>query len=284
MKLFYYQSKKGLRNFGDDLNPWLWKRIFPNVFNGNSQSLFLGIGTILNSNIPEAKNIAVLGAGAGYGELPKIDARWKIYSVRGPLTAEALHLPPELGIIDPAILGSDFFKPQRKRQKKFAYMPHYQHAVASDASLKRICDDLAIDYIDPRLPVDTVLEKIGSTDCMLAEAMHAAVAAEAFRIPWIPVVSTDLIYTFKWEDWCRSIDLEYHPQQIIPLWNLKTNASLFTKLRHSVKSKIMKYQLKKIMRHAPRYLTENHLFETKKRALWQKCQEFSRDFAQGHFN
>ena len=116
MKLFYWGDRPELpANFGDQLNPWLWPRVLPELFGptatgpSNSEesrpALFLGIGTVLNSAIPpDAAEYVVLGAGAGYGELPTIDERWRIHAVRGPLTARELGLDGSVAVVDPAVL------------------------------------------------------------------------------------------------------------------------------------------------------------------------------------
>ncbi len=92
MQLHYYRD--GIGNFGDDLNAWLWPRLIPDLLDDNPDTLFLGIGTLLNNRLPSRPRKVVFGTGAGYGEsLPSLDERWRIYCVRGPLTAMALGLP-----------------------------------------------------------------------------------------------------------------------------------------------------------------------------------------------
>lgn len=61
MKLFYYKEKIG--NFGDDLNLWLWPRIAPGLLDNDEQTFFVGIGTLLNSALPEKKNYIRLWRG-----------------------------------------------------------------------------------------------------------------------------------------------------------------------------------------------------------------------------
>ena len=35
MKLYYYKAPLG--NFGDDLNPWLWPRLLPDIFDDDGR-------------------------------------------------------------------------------------------------------------------------------------------------------------------------------------------------------------------------------------------------------
>lgn len=35
---------------------------------------------------------------------------------------------------------------------------------------------------------------------VLADAMHAAIIADAMRVPWLPLITSPQINTFKWLD------------------------------------------------------------------------------------
>ncbi len=104
MRLYYWKGVGGTRNFGDELNPWLWDRLLPGLFNEGDDDVFIGIGTLLGQQVPQAGKTFVFGSGVGYGEPPTIDEDWTIYSLRGPLSARALHVPRGLAVTDPAIL------------------------------------------------------------------------------------------------------------------------------------------------------------------------------------
>ena len=93
MQLCWYDRPGG--NFGDNLNPWLWPKLLPGRIDGQGPWL-VGIGTLLNERLPAEGELVVLGAGAGLGRKPMVDARWRVLGVRGPLTAEALGLAPHL--------------------------------------------------------------------------------------------------------------------------------------------------------------------------------------------
>ena len=99
MHIYYHRDPLG--NFGDDLNPWLWPRVFPDLFAGTifhdpktrgalpeNTSLFLGIGTLLNMNVPQEPLKYVFGSGVGYGPPPVLDGTWNIVFVEA-------HSPPE---------------------------------------------------------------------------------------------------------------------------------------------------------------------------------------------
>ena len=101
MKLYYYQDAAG--NFGDDLNPWLWYGMAPELFDQDDSSLLVGIGTLINNKVPAQPRKLVFGSGVGYNGAPQVDANWKFYCVRGPLSAHTLGLDPSLALTDPAV-------------------------------------------------------------------------------------------------------------------------------------------------------------------------------------
>src|SRR5580658_4868650 len=100
-------------NFGDELNRWLWPELLGDVScDAHDDVLFVGIGTILDQTLPSARVTIVFGTGAGYTSVPRdiapYSARWRIYGVRGPLTARALKLDQRFVMTDPAILLATF--------------------------------------------------------------------------------------------------------------------------------------------------------------------------------
>lgn len=214
MKLYSYRDPIG--NFGDDLNLWIWPHLLPGIFNEDDGRLFLGIGTLLNHRVPFTPEKVVFGTGVGYGELPRIDSRWTIYCVRGPLSAAALDLPPELAATDPAILVRDLDLPVGEPEADIAFMPHHR-SMHPAIPWDRLCRLAGIRLIDPRGPLLPTLDALGSSRLVVTESLHGAIVADALRIPWIPIRIFNLVLDFKWEDWCASMKLRYTPAPIAPL-------------------------------------------------------------------
>ncbi|PZO56273.1 MAG: succinoglycan biosynthesis ketolase [Phormidesmis priestleyi] len=228
MKLFYYQRPDQEPNFGDELNGWLWTKLWTNLFNEDlfnedDSIAFVGMGTLLNNKLAEriapAQKVVVFSTGVGYEQpIKKIPPAWHISCLRGPLSAKRLGLPSDLAITDGGLLVAKLFKPSPKTFHQeisvSSFMPHIHSATAAAASWQRICQQANIRYIDPRWPIEEVLQAIGSSELLLAEAMHGAIAADALRVPWIPVVTSPRIYAFKWQDWCASMNLPYSPYRL----------------------------------------------------------------------
>lgn len=222
MKIFHYCRRDGVENFGDRLNLWLWPQLLPGVFHGDGSTLFVGIGTLLNHCLPgrlgHARRVVIFSTGAGYERplLRPLPSHWRIYCVRGPYSSNQLQLPRQMALTDGAILLRQIFQPSGPKRVSFAWMPHIHHATYAGDTWQQICQAIGFGYIDPRWPVEKVLTAISETEVLLAEAMHGAIAADALRVPWVPVQTSARILTVKWQDWCASIGVEFVPQYLPP--------------------------------------------------------------------
>ncbi|AFZ59163.1 polysaccharide pyruvyl transferase family protein [Anabaena cylindrica FACHB-243] len=217
MKLHYYDGKSTnlqVGNFGDDLNPWLWMQLIPNILDGDGEKLFVGIGTLLNEHLPKNTQKIIFGSGVGYGKIPNVDSTWKIYFVRGPLSARALNLEASLGITDPAILVRQCFAQTGQKKYRWSYIPHFSQEIHNGGAWQEICQSLNIHYINPTASIEQVLTEISESDILFAEAMHGAIIADAFRTPWVAVKTNEKILDFKWNDWLNSVGLTYQPHMI----------------------------------------------------------------------
>jgi succinoglycan biosynthesis protein ExoV len=237
MKLYYFKDPSG--NFGDDLNVWLWPRLAPEIFDEAHRELFVGIGTLINHRLPFGVTKHVFGSGYGYGIPPAIDCSFVFHAVRGFKTAAVLGLPSETVLTDSAILIRAVDVPKAPRPL------HRCGFVATGESIhnydwSQICDEIGIRFISCHWSVERVLEAMSECETILAEAMHGAIVADALRIPWIPVVCNDGIFSFKWEDWLSSLGLQYRPSRVISLYDLERNLNLTARAKNRVKQGVAK--------------------------------------------
>jgi succinoglycan biosynthesis protein ExoV len=201
-------------NFGDELNRWLWQDLIADVSSKAGDGvLFVGIGTVLDRNLPAARVTIVFGTGTGYTPAPPdISAhpsRWRIYGVRGPLTARALNLDKRIAMTDPAILLATLPEFTPRERRGIIFVPHWKSVRYGD--WEGICKSLGIEFIDPCQDSRHVVRRIASAKKVIAESMHAAIIADAFRVPWIPVALSREISPFKWVDWAASLGVAYRP-------------------------------------------------------------------------
>lgn len=210
-----YWAKASFLNFGDDLNLWLWPRLFPKFFNREDQDQLVGIGTILNNKLPQSGRLFIMGSGAGYGALPPPEQRkhWNPIFVRGPLTARVLGLPAGQAVTDGAFLAAGLF-PRPATRRGGIFIPHWKSEVYGD--WRAVCDYAGLRHVSPMQPVETVMSEIAGAELVITESMHGAILADAFRVPWVAVRTSSEINDFKWIDWCMSVGETYEPLYIPP--------------------------------------------------------------------
>ena len=209
----YYAYRGEAPNFGDELNHFLMPRLLDGMLDGRDDPLVLGIGSILFDHHPADVMKLVLGAGyGGYTAKPAIDARWTIYAVRGPRTARALGLEQRLVAADLAVLVGRHRAPTGVKTHKRAFIPHFQSLERADwVSVAKQAD---LFFIDPRWPVEQVLDAIEQSELVVAEAMHGAIVADALRTPWVALTPLDPQHQFKWHDWAEALGMTLRPRPL----------------------------------------------------------------------
>lgn len=286
MKLYYAAA---IQNFGDELNPWLWPKLLPDIFDDDEDIAFVGIGTLINQKLhqrlPDTKQRIVFSSGVGYGNsLKTLDETYKVYCVRGPVSANWLGLSSDFAIIDGGVLVSRVFNPKRKIKYKYAYMPHFSFA---GSGWEEACKRLDFGYIDPTLPVEKVMESICQTEVLLTEAMHGAIVADAFRIPWVPVASHSSILRLKWEDWCASVNLEYQPMFLERLHNPNVTRGILAPVRSVrdwYRQKVAASQLVSIAKNCRPILSKDTCIESLTVQLEDKLEQLKKDLNAGYFS
>lgn len=211
MKLGYVD----VPNFGDALNPYLFDHYLPGFFDGCPREVLMGIGSILGfERFEKAPKKIVFSSGyaVGYASPPDVDHTYDVFCVRGPLTARKLGLSSNLAVTDGAGLLRFMDHDPVEKTHQYTYVPHKSTEKLYD--WPRVCRETGINYVSPESGVKHVLEEIRRSEVVLAEAMHAAIVADTFRIPWVPVVTDARINEFKWRDWTASLDMDYDPQRI----------------------------------------------------------------------
>lgn len=288
MKLCYYKLPNGAKNFGDDLNPWLWERLLPGVIDADERTAFVGIGTLINEVLPYRTRMAtkrvIFGTGVGYinGSFA-LDESYTIYCLRGPLSAQALGVSSHLAVTDGAMLVRRFVEPSSRKQYQFGYMPHYELA---GKAWETVCQQLGYAYIDPRWSVEEVLSRMNQTEVLLTEAMHGAIVAEALRVPWIPIVTNPSILSFKWQDWCKSIGVDYQPTYMPRLHHPRQKRDVLSPvrgLRDWVRQKDAASKLAHIAKTVRPTLGNDIHIEQLTHLLEERLHQFKDDVALGQF-
>jgi succinoglycan biosynthesis protein ExoV len=210
MKIFYYDH---FPNYGDVLNLHIWPHLFAPFLQRQDDILMTGIGTLLGQAIDHQGRIIVCGSGCGYEpDVSRVKA-YKIFWVRGPKSAALLGLPPDRAITDPAIL-IDTVMPPARPNGRVVFIPHYE--TGYNPLWRRACALAGIEYVDPLDDVTRVSAQLSSAKLVIAEAMHGAIVADAYRVPWLPVATSSRINLFKWQDWAESLNIRLPEFTLLP--------------------------------------------------------------------
>jgi succinoglycan biosynthesis protein ExoV len=269
MKLGFYESTNG--NVGDDLNPFLWSRLIPNLANGDESTIFVGIGSIFDKRYDAYNKKVVFGSGARSPEtLPKVDESWDIRFVRGPLTSKAL---AESGInasyiTDPGILVSKVFPKPKVVKGKIGLIPYF---LTDHEPWHHIAKMLGYVLISPTLSVENFVLQVAECELVVTEAMHGSIIADAMRVPWIVYSSSTILHekqthSFKWTDWCTSMHLEFEDFILLRFWSVK-NASKFSKFKQFIRKIWVCNKISKRVKYGKRYLSDDIVFAEKIRLL-----------------
>lgn len=300
MKYLFFKSKKG--NFGDDLNPWLWPKIFGNNIQSKN-TYFLGIGSILHNEnhnlngIKEAKKI-VFGTGVRpsqfYTNLT-LDKNWDVKFLRGPLSAAAVDNKYEY-ITDAAYVLrqlSDFDQYLNCEKKyEISLMPYFHSVDYFD--WENICKTLGYHYISPfsESGVEDTLREIAASKVLITEAMHGAIVADLLRVPWhryilsTPHTEGGRVSDFKWTDWLNSVGI-YNPEvTYIPFYEPTRYTRWIKKLSldyvHAVflqKSRVKKIILERLRPAKKTYVSKDEIISEIDNKLAEKIIELKHELS-----
>jgi len=221
MKLVYCPIKGG--NFGDDLNQWLWPKVFHGYPWPNEESTaFVGIGTILKLPAPTSSKKIVFGSGIWLpDQVPTIDETWDVRFLRGPVSQRYV-ADGSLPFISDAAMAVALVKlPSVERRPTIGFMPHYVTSQVVDC--ERLCELARLQYIDPQWPTQKTIDALRSCDRVITEAMHGAIVADAFRVPWCRIsilchkVAGPMAHSLKWLDWGMSLGVDVSSEEAFEL-------------------------------------------------------------------
>lgn len=227
-------------NFGDDLNLWLLPKLLSErVLHSDDGVYLVGIGTLLtkrrfDKTLKNAKRIVIFSSGAWGSDYPRLNHRCKVYGVRGPRTARKLGLPDTDVIGDGAyLLRLLEFNPIAKSSGT-AFIPH--HRSEDYVDWKDICEAAGLKFISAKQPVDTFISEIRSCQKVISEAMHGAIAADAFRIPWVTAKFSPSFNEEKWLDWSESMSMQLNFHSLPTVY--QTPPPFFRALENRIKRKM----------------------------------------------
>jgi succinoglycan biosynthesis protein ExoV len=204
MQLIYYRGRTP--NFGDDLNKDVWPALAPDLFDGDGQHGFVGIGSIIGMEVAAGPRLLhVVGSGAGYNALRQWQGRAvRYWCVRGPLSARIIGGTADLAITDGAILTplTPGFPAAAIGGGGVVIIPHWE--TLDHPGWDAVAQQTGFDLIDPRGEPLHVIQQIARARLVLTESLHGAIIADAYGIPWIAFATSNNFAFVKWADWTLS--------------------------------------------------------------------------------
>lgn len=190
-------------NFGDALAPVIVRglvgRELPRAEPDAPVGTLLSLGSILHMAARFPHHL-VWGTGyePHYGRL--CVSRLRVAAVRGPLTLKALGLASAV-MGDPAILLPRIYPVAAREEGERIFVPHHTSLTWARFVPLRV--------VSPLQPWPVVVREIASAKFVWCEAMHAAIVATAYGVPWAWWPARHgRVASFKWHDWFGSIRVE----------------------------------------------------------------------------
>jgi len=242
---YYFSQNTRLKNLGDCIAEIVvdylgYKLIRCGIENNvtNAGRCLMPMGSVLDNNSLNRFSlpIDIWGCGSkGNWINPPNLARLRIHAVRGPLTANALKLPADIPMGDPALLLPLIATSEMAKHGKTLVVPHLSQTSQQNA-FRRCkatgCDDMLITqvYLAPIYPnsLKTILQMtkdyvhlrrfpqslwegintIAGASFVLTASLHGAIIAQAFEVPWAAYTDDYIDSPFKWYDWAAYCGVE----------------------------------------------------------------------------
>lgn len=206
VELTYWQSKRGVPNFGDDLSKVIVSLMLSTkglTLDDEAwhQTQLLAIGSIIHF----AENGAVVWGSGINGKIPESELRFRaldVRAVRGPRTADMLgsrgiQVPEVFG--DPALLLPQLAPSRFSRKSRFSavFVPNLNDVLHDE----KIALPSDVPLISPMQSWHKVICAILEADFVVSSSLHGLVIAEAYGIPAQYVRLSDHENMFKFEDY-----------------------------------------------------------------------------------
>ncbi|BAY21848.1 putative pyruvyl transferase [Calothrix sp. NIES-2100] len=190
------------RNWGDDLNPWLYYKLTGKkavYCPHKSCHRLLMAGSILSQ---AGKYDTCWGTGLISDNLSTPLKLFKALAVRGPLSAQKLQ---ENGIAAPAIYGdpgliaSRLITLPKNKKYKCSVIPHYVDRVNGE----KFAREMGFNLINVDLPIEKFIEEVASSEEVWSSSLHGIICAESMQIPttWIKFSNHIIGGLFKYHDY-----------------------------------------------------------------------------------
>jgi hypothetical protein len=224
--VFFWRQEEEIGNFGDALTLLYRERLFTDRCLFGAGSLHLVGSVITPHRLKQAKRdgyrpndwqgrAIFWGCGKKDGDplAPELQRGAIFLGVRGTLSRDALGLPraaTPLG--DTALLLPRFYtpRPDARTAGRVLWVPHFHHEDPTPEALAETPDHCVM---RPAIPntveaCERFVDAIASARFVMANAMHAAVVALAYGVPFAFWRGSAINHPFKWADFTSGVGFD----------------------------------------------------------------------------
>ncbi|MBP8951432.1 MAG: polysaccharide pyruvyl transferase family protein [Armatimonadetes bacterium] len=225
--VLYATWYRTVRNWGDDLNPYLIEALSQRPVRPTRNPLVLKYAVVGSSMSLVDANTIVWGAGCIHPQDAPHGRPRRVCAVRGPLTRGILlecgiDCPAVYG--DPALLMPRFYDPQIVPSYAVGIVPHYVDK--GHPWLAQYGTDPRVLLIDVQSDTIQFIDQIKQCHHIVSSSLHGIICADAYGIPatWVEFSDGVIGGGFKFRDYFASIGRTAHsPPRIgegISIWSL----------------------------------------------------------------
>jgi succinoglycan biosynthesis protein ExoV len=280
VRLIHYKAAKG--NVGDDFSAWMFSRLLSTPLNEKASSVLFGVGSILDRRFlqgtPERYSVFGSGARSRHDVPDTTVGDWRIYAVRGPLTARALGLPCDRAVCDPGVLAPTLYPVVPDPQAEIGIVPYY---TASTDLWSAVARREGWKIVSPHLGVEDFITALCTCRKVFCESMHGAIFADAYGIPWRPLSATGQqnegrTHAFKWTDWASSVGLGFDS---LKLPGLTAGAGGLDRLKTRAKVAWVHRRLKEAVEEDAFLLSDRKLLHGHQARLQELARQLDEDLS-----
>lgn len=186
---YWWRPRAKPWNFGDELGAIILRHYGFKVRRvALAKADYVLTGTVLDTAESINPHVAVVGSGAGHSH--ESDHAFRVFAVRGKLTADCLGVD-SVALGDLGLLASRIW-PKSHTKYNIGVVRHYvDHDDYPFADI----------VIDATEPAEQVVKKISSCRVIMSSSLHGIIVADSYGIPNMRIARDDVITgDWKWLD------------------------------------------------------------------------------------
>lgn len=209
--LYEWKPSAVKRNFGDAIGKYLVK----DGWREDPLHVYFPIGSVIHDEVIALvvdKGYTPVFVGCGWRGSPlssELVHQSIFEGVRGPRTRNELERHGiEVEVVgDPAYQLPEIVTAGDKTSRTLL-VPHYYDVMRKSDMYHRLGATVVQPTVTDEESVEAIIKEISGADFVLAGAMHAAILAHAYGVPFAPFAYSYVDCPPKWYDWAESVQID----------------------------------------------------------------------------